>query len=396
MTLIIYIAIAFVFGFGIAWIIHIRRSKGLEAGRSVAEARLSDAEAALQRERRERSEMQLAFKGISAEVLKETREEFLKQAEPCIGGHIRPLADSLRRYEEALRAVESERKDAYGGLKSLVGSLQEGHSRLAKETTTLTQALKNPVTRGKHGEMTLRRVVELAGMSAHCDFTEQATVEGAEGRQRPDMTVHLPGGQTIVVDSKAPNKAYVDAMEATDESMRKAHLAAHAQAVRDHMRSLGQKAYWTQFEPAPDFVVLFLPGESFFSAALEQDRELIEDGMKSHVVLASPITLIVLLRSAAMGWQQQQLADNALRISEAGKDLFDRCVSFSKHLGSVGAGLGKAVNSYNDAIGSWERRVIPGARNLKELGATRVPDQEVPEIEPIEVLPRRLPGSKSK
>lgn len=385
---------AFLLGLGGGLLLFLFRRQRWQAAEALGVQRLSDAEAALAREREERraelANLGMTFKGLSSEVLKESREEFLRQAEPRIGEHVKPLADALHRYEEALRTIEGERQDAYGGLRSIIAALQEGHARLAHETTTLSQALRNPVTRGRWGEMTLRRVVEVAGMSDYCDFTEQETVSGAGGRLRPDMIVHLPGGRQVVVDSKTPIDAYADAMEATDEGARSTALAAHAQAVREHMRALGQKAYWSQFEQSPDFVVLFLPGESFFSAALEQDRALFEEGMRNRVVLATPTTLIVLLRSVAMGWQQQQGAENAQRIVEAGKELFERTSTFASHLSDVGTGIERAIKAFNRAVGSWDSRVVPGARRLKELGASKNPDADLPHIKAVESGPRQI------
>jgi DNA recombination protein RmuC len=394
MSLFIAAAIAFLVGLALAGLIYLVRAKIWEVRHRVAEARLADAETALAREREERrrelENLQMTFKGLSSEILKDSREEFLKQAEPKIGEHTRPLADALRRYEEAIRSIENKREEAYGSIKGLIEVLRSGQTDLTRETSSLVAALKSPAARGRWGEVTLKRVVEVAGMSQYCDFDEQAAAEGEEGRLRPDLIVRLPGQRNVVVDAKVPIDAYMRAMDTSEEETRVRHLCEHAQAVRGHMRNLGAKAYWTQFDPAPDFVVLFLPGESFFSAALEQDRSLIEDGMASRVVLATPTTLIVLLRSVAMGWQQHKLAENSLRISEAGKELFERCTSFAGHLGSLGLGLEKAIKSYNSAVGSWEHRVIPGARKLKELGASRNPDQEIPEIEPIETTTRSL------
>ncbi len=373
---------------------HAIRAKELGAGRQLAESRLADAEAALEREREERSRtienLQVTFKGLSSEVLRESREEFLKQAEPKLGEHVRPLRDALARYEEAIRTIEGKREKAYGGLANMLSMLKAGQETLSRETVALTSALKSPTARGRWGEVTLERVVEVAGMSQYCDFDKQTSVETKEGRLRPDLVVRLPHGRSVVVDAKVPLGEYMKAMEAGDDTARKLHLSAHSKAVREHMRGLGQKNYWAQFDPTPDFVVLFLPGESFFSAALEQDRDLIEDGMQSRVILATPTTLIVMLRSVAMSWQQEMLAENSQRISEAGKELFERCAKFAEHLGKVGKGLESAISNYNSAIGSWESRVIPGARTLKELGATRSPDAELPRIDPVQTTPRPL------
>jgi len=390
----IYIFGGFFVGLAIGLIVYFMRAKGWEAERSIMDTRLNDAENANARQREDfeksLTNLQMTFKGLSSEVLKESREEFLKQAEPRISEHIRPLKEALSRYDEALRSIENKREEAYGGLKGLLNLLQEGQTKLTHETGSLVAALKSPTARGRWGEVTLKRVVEVSGMSSYCDFEEQVTATGEDGRLRPDLVVRLPGTKTVVVDAKAPLDAYMNAVESKDESIRVAHLASHAQSVRDHMRKLGQKSYWSQFDSAPDFVVLFLPGESFFSAALEQDRALIEDGMKNKVVLATPTTLIALLRVVAMGWQQEQLAENSERISEAGKDLFERCKTFSEHFTSIGSSLDKAISFFNKAVGSWERRIIPGAKRLKELGASRDPDAEIPVIEPVERKTRQL------
>lgn len=367
--------------------------------RAMAATRLHDAESEIARQREDFQKtvanLQVTFKGISSEVLRESREEFLKQAEPRIGEHVRPLREALSRYEEAIREIERKREHAYGSLNSVLDILKQGQHVLTRETATLVSALKSSSsTRGRWGEVTLARVVEVAGMSAYCDFETQSSVNAEEGRLRPDLVVRMPRGRSVVVDAKVPLTAYMQALEAVDEQHRATHLAAHAQAVREHMRALGAKNYWTQFSPAPDFVVLFLPGESFFSAALEKDRQLIEDGMQSRVVLATPTTLIALLRVVAMGWQQEQLAENAARISEAGKDLFERCGKFAEHFGNVGGNLERAIKAFNSAVGSWETRVVPGARKLKELGATRSPDAEIPAIEGVQSIPRVLTPSE--
>ncbi len=384
-------------GAGIALVWHFSRAKGWDVEREVSSARLADAEASLAREREDfgkaLSNIQLTFKGISSEVLKESREEFLKQAEPRIGEHVRPLTEALARYETAVREIENRREKAYGGITGVLDMLKQGQQALTRETATLVSALRSPTARGRWGEVTLQRVVEVAGMSAYCDFDAQSSVNAVDGRLRPDLVVRLPQGRSVVVDAKVPLAAYMQAMDATDEATRAAHFAAHAKAVRAHMAALGAKKYWEQFTPTPDFVVLFLPGESFFSAALESDRALIEDGMSSRVVLATPTTLIVMLRSVAMSWQQERLTENSQRISEAGKELFDRVGVFAKHFEAVGRGLESAIGSFNKAAGSWESRVIPGARRLKELGATRSPDAQIPSVEPVQSLPRQLsPG----
>jgi DNA recombination protein RmuC len=255
--------------------------------------------------------------------------------------------------------------------------------QLQEQTRSLSSALKRPQVKGRWGEVTLRRVVEVSGMSPHCDFIEQPSMTTDEGRKRPDLVITLPEGRTIVVDSKVPLDAYMDAFNTTDEEARNTLLKKHAQVVRSHMQMLSSKDYWKQMEQSPDFVVLFLPGESFFSAALEQDRTLIEDGMERRVILATPTTLIALLRTVALSWQQQQVAENAQLIWRTGSDLFDRLKTFSGHMRKIREGLQSATSAYNAALSSWESRVLPCATRLKDLGGPQH-ERELPEIEHVD------------
>lgn len=379
--------------------------------RVTAETRLEEAKKGLDEQKKLLDEatqrLKDTFNALSADALKSNNQLFLELArktlenllteargdlgkrQEAIDGMIKPLKEALEQFQIRIRDIENAREQAYGGLRRHLEDLTRTHERLQKETTNLVTALKAPQVRGRWGEITLRRVVEVAGMSRYCDFEEQPSVGTEEGRRRPDLIVKLPGDRTVVVDAKVPLKAYMDATESQDENNRQQALLRHAHAVKSHMQLLGSKAYWNQFSPSPDFVVLFLPGESFFSAALEQDRGLIEDGISRRVILATPTTLIALLRTVAYSWQQQQVAENAKRIWEAGTELFDRVYKFSEHLSKMRDGLNKATESYNAAIGSWASRVVPSARKLKELGAASQ-EKELESIEPIETPLRRI------
>ncbi len=329
------------------------------------------------------------FTALSSESLKASREQFLAEA----GERLNPLRELLDTYQKRLQEVEKARSDAYGGLREYLDSLRQTSDGLRKQTQELSTALRaSPTARGQWGEVTLRRVVEVAGMSPHCDFDEQASTETEVGRLRPDMTIHLPNDRILLVDAKVPLAAYMEAVEATDAAARQAALARHARHVRDRMTQLGQKAYASHIARAPDFVVLFLPLESAFSAALEQDRALIEDGMKGNVVLATPTTLIALLKAVHYGWRQQEMAENAERIGETGRDLYDRVCVFLDHFAKVGDGLRRAADAYDKAQRSYERRVEPAARRLAEQAASQ---RELPEVEPVEARLPALPGPEA-
>jgi DNA recombination protein RmuC len=320
--------------------------------------------------------------------LQKEAEGDLEQRKVAIQGMVDPLGKALNELRAEVGRVESARQEAYGGLRAEVQLLVTTSKELRQETGGLVSSLKQPQIKGKWGELTLRRAVELSGMSPHCDFVEQQSVDTEEGRLRPDLVVHLPGGTQIVIDAKVPLHAFLTALSAQSDAEHRAAMVQHAALVRDHITRLSAKEYWKQFEPTPEFVVLFVPGESFFSAALEQDRTLIEDAIDKKVVLASPTTLIALLRAIAYGWKQQLVAENAERIKDLGKQLYDRMVTFAEHLQEVAKGLERANKAYNSAVASFDNRLMPSVRKFKEMGVGS--SAEVPELEPIETSPRPL------
>jgi DNA recombination protein RmuC len=333
-----------------------------------------------------------AFLDLAKVKLAEVETVFrgdLEKRQQAISELVSPVRESLERVDERMRHLETDREGAYSELRQQVRTLGEGQTRLQTETAKLVTALRSPSVRGRWGEIQLQRVVEMAGMLQHCDFVLQKSVDTEDGRLRPDLIVRLPGGKSIVVDAKAPLAAYLQAIDAIDENARKALMQDHAAQVRVHLQALGRKSYAAQFQPAPDFVVLFLPGESFFSAALESDPMLIEYGWDQNVVLATPTTLIALLRTAAYGWQQEALAQNAAEISELGKDLYRRIVAMVEPWTKVGASLGRAVEAYNRASGTLESRVLVTARKFEDLKAAPV-GAEIKVAVPVEHAIRTL------
>jgi DNA recombination protein RmuC len=352
------------------------------------------------------ADLQNAFKALAADALKSNNSSFLQIAQEtlkrfqseakgdldarqkAVADLVDPVRESLSKVDAQIQQMEIARGGAYSDLKAQVQSLISSQKDLQSETGNLVRALRTPNVRGRWGEIQLRRVVEIAGMLPYCDFAEQETITTDAGRFRPDLVVKLPGGKNVVVDAKTPLDAFLGAFESTDEEVRRKSLLNHARQVRDHMETLSSKKYWEQFEATPEFVVMFLPGETFFSAALEQDPGLIEQGVLQRVIPASPTTLIALLKAVAYGWNQDKLARNAQQISNLGKELHERLRKLAVHITGVGTNLDRAVEAYNQAVGSLENRVLVSARKFAELGASVAED--IPELEPIETTARAL------
>lgn len=357
----------------------------LRAGRLEGRLR-SEFEALAGRTLRDNSEM---FLRLARETLGRDQvvaQASLKERETAIAQLVAPLRAALDKTDAQAQSLERERRDAYTTLRTQIQTLSEGQASLQRETRNLVTALRRPEVRGRWGELTLRRLVELAGMSEHCDFTEQLHVAGDDGAIRPDLVVHMPDDRDLVIDVKTPLDAYLEALEATTEENRLLHLKRHAQHVETRVRQLASKNYWAQFERSPEFAVLFLPGDQFLAAALAESSDLIDTALKQNVIIATPSTLIALLKTVAYGWRQSAVAQNAAIIRELGQELYRRLGNFTSHLGRAGSKLGAAVEAYNAAVGSLERQVLPQARRFTDLGVTA--DSPIPPLEPVDELAR--------
>ncbi len=359
-----------------------------------------------QQQQQAQQQLQQQFEQLAAQALNRNNESFLQLArenlrqfqiqaqsemdkkEKAIEHLIQPIRATLEKTEQHIRALEKERQQSYGALNKHLEQMAQTQQQLHSETRKLVQAFRRPEVRGRWGEMTLKRLAELAGMVEHCDFYEQTTVEDDHGaRLRPDMVVRLPGGRELVVDIKTPLDAYLGAMESSDDDQRQAELKRHARHLRERVRELASKAYWQQFKHSPDFVILFIPGDQFLSAALDQDPQLLEDALQSKVILATPTSFVALLRAVAYGWRQEALADNAEQIRQLGEQLYDRLATFGEHLNKLGRSLEQGVGHYNKAVASFESRVLPGARRFGEMGIRG--KKELKSGKPVETLARR-------
>jgi len=356
-----------------------------------------------------REQLANTFNQLSNEALSRNNTDFLRLAEEnlkrfqseakaelgskekAIEQMLKPINDALKQTSKQIHDIEKDRKEAYGSLTTTIAQMTQSQQQLQQETQNLVQALRRPEVRGQWGEMTLRRLAELSGMVAHCDFFEQTHTATDSGAIRPDMIVRLPEKREIIVDAKTPLDAYLSAIQAKDDASRQREMKRHAQIIRSRVKELARKNYWAEYSQSPEFVVLFIPGEQFLSAALEVDAALLEDSMNQNIILATPTNFIALLRAVSYGWKQQALADNAEVIRELGEALYKRLATFGNHLSKLGNSLGSSVNHFNSAVGSLERQVLPGARKFTEMGISS--KSEITELPPIEQQPRQLQNS---
>lgn len=394
----------------IAWLVARSRQRRLRDTIDALGERIKDQDV-LQAEREAAveaasSRLATAFSSLANQSLKSNSENFLRLAEQSLGAQherakremgnreqavenlVKPIKDALHQSQMQIAALEKARSEAYGGIREQLESMKLSQQSLTQETQNLVNALRRPQVRGRWGEITLRRLVELAGMVEHCDFQEQVHTSGEDKAIRPDMIVRMPDQRELVVDVKTPLDAYLEAIEAKDDIQRKLRLERHARNVRDHVRKLASKTYWQQFSKSPEFVILFIPGDQFLSAALNDDPELIEYALSEQIILATPTSFVALLKAVAYGWRQLALADNAEEIRKLAEDLYGRLTAFMGHMNKVGKQLASSVENYNRAVGSLERKVLPGARKFVELGIR--PKKKLEEAQPLESLPRSV------
>jgi DNA recombination protein RmuC len=380
----------------------------MEVAKVSAETKLTDTQQHIESQRAMLDEAKLTlsdtFRSLASEALAGNNTGFLALAEEkfkalkdetalelnhrqnSLEALLSPLSESLRTYQQETKALEDKRLREFSSVSEQLKHLATAQSMLQTETSKLVNALRSPQVRGRWGEIALRKTAELAGMSAYCDYVEQESVETETGRLRPDMIVKLPAGREVVVDSKVPLSAFLESLEANTDESRETAMKRHAKQVKAHIRQLASKEYWDQFPAAPEFVVLFIPNDSFLAAAAEQDPSLIESALTQKVVIATPTTFIALLRAIAYGWRQEQIAEGAQRISTLGQELAERMGTMAEHFSKVGQTLGRAVESYNATVASLENRILPSARKFKQFGVN--PRKDIPDLQPVEQSPR--------
>ena len=376
----------------------------LAAGLAVGYALAATRYAAYKAKAEAGGDLSNTFKALASDALKGNNQAFIELATQNLGRFqseakgeldkkqqafaelVKPISETLKKADEQMRQMEKERKEAFGSIASHLKLMADGQQQLETETRNLVNALRRPEVRGRWGELTLRRLAELAGMVDRCDFEEQVHNAGEDGALRPDMVVHLAEDRTLVVDAKTPLDSYIAALEARTPEEREAHLVQHARKVRERIKELASKRYWDQFKTSPDFVILFIPGDQFLSAALDKEHELQEDALRQKVLLATPTSLMALLKVVAYGWRQIALAENAEQIRELAETLHQRLATFGEHLQRMGGALANSVQQFNNAVGSLERQVMPAARRFTELGVQSKKD--LPELEPVEITPR--------
>jgi DNA recombination protein RmuC len=387
-----------------------RQLSDAQTQQAVAASQLDSTQRNLEEQRRLLEEAQVrlrdAFSALSADALAKNNQAFLQlarenfailskeasgsldQRNAQMDAQIKPLREMLGQYQQRLGDIEKSRTESYSMLREQLGTLAETQRTLHVQTNQLVTALSRPSTRGQWGEITLRRLVELSGMTRRCDFVEQASVDGEEGKLRPDMIVRMPGNRHVIIDSKAPLEAFLDAASAPDDDTRRVCLQRHAQQVRTRCRELSLKSYWSQFDNTPEFVVMFLPGEAFLYAAVEADGSILEDALKNHIIVATPTTLIALLKAIEFGWRQEEITENADKIRELGGQLYDRIATLTDHFDKLGRSLDSTVDAYNRFVGSMQTRVLATARKMNDLGAGG--PKEIADPAPVEVRPREL------